>query len=99
MRIVNPNGGETSPHFYVGTCKGNQAPKHVTAEGVETRKVKLDKKPVTMFNSSKSAEYIYIKQGENWLYVKDKSIFNLDSLESAPVTRSAEGQATANVEA
>lgn len=97
MRFSNPNN-ETAP-FYAGTCKGNQAPKHVTSEGVETRKVKIDKKPATMFNSPKSAEYIYIKQGENWLYVKDKSIFELDSLATEPVKRSAEGVKSDTVEA
>jgi len=94
MRIANPiDGGQP---FYAGKCKNNQAPKHVEAQG-EKRKAKLDKKPITMFDSPKSAEYIYIKQGENWLYVKDKSIFGLDSLESVPVTRSAEGQPVAEV--
>ena len=97
MRIANPNNAEHP--FYAGTCKGNQAPKHVTADGVPTRKAKLDKKPITMFDSPKSAEYVYIKQGDNWLYVKDKSIFALETLETVPVTRSSEGQPSADVAA
>ena len=94
MRIANPTNADQP--FYAGKCKNNTAPKHVEAQG-EARKVKLDKKPATMFNSPKSAEYIYIKQGDNWLYVKDKSIFGLDSLETVPVTRSSEGQAVTEV--
>ena len=85
MRIANPNN-ETS-HFYAGKCKGNQAPKHVTAIG-ESKKVKLDKKPATMFDSPKT-DYIYIKVGSDWLWVKDKSIFQLDTLVPMPVTRTA----------
>ena len=95
MRIANPNN-ETTP-FYAGKCKANTAPKHVTELG-ERKKIKLDKKPATMFDSPKTAEYIYIKQGESWLYVKDKSIFALDELTSVAVTRSPEGQAESTIE-
>lgn len=96
MRIFNPN--DTAMPFYAGKCKGNAAPKHVTEQGV-TKKVKFDKKAATMFDSPKTAEYIYIKQGENWLFVKNKAIFALDTLTTVAVTRSPEGQAEVNVEA
>ncbi len=89
MRIQNPND-EATP-FYAGKCKNNTAPKHVEAEGVK-KNVKLDKTKAVMFDSPKTAEYIYIKVGEDWLYVKDKTIFGLDTLTSVPVTRSAEGE-------
>lgn len=95
MRIANPNNAEQP--FYAGKCKNNAAPKHVTSG--ESKKVKLGGKSATMFDSPKSAEYIYVKQGDNWLYVKDKSIFGLDNLEVVPVTRSAAGEAEASVEA
>lgn len=94
MRIANPNDA-TQP-FYAGKCKNDTAPKHVTTG--ESKKIKLDGKNAVMYDSPKSAEYIYIRQGEKWLYVKDKSIFALDNLEVVPVTRSAEGQPAANVE-
>lgn len=84
MRIINPSN-DTTP-FYVGNCKGNVAPKHVSAEGVETRKVKIDKQPAQAFNSPKT-DYIYIKMGENWLWVKDKSIFELSSLTTTKIVR------------
>jgi hypothetical protein len=84
MRIINPSN-DTTP-FYVGNCKGNQAPKHVSAEGVETRKIKIDKQPALAVNSPKT-EYIYIKIGENWLWVKDKSIFELTNLTTTKIVR------------
>ena len=93
MRIANPNSD--SP-FYAGKCKANTPPKHVQEQG-QTKKVKLDKKSATMFDSPKTAEYIYLKVGDNWLYVKDKSIFALDELNTVPVTRSKEGQPEAEV--
>ena len=83
MRIANPN--DTTSHFYAGKCKGNLAPKHVATDG-EQKKVKLDNKSAIMFDSPKT-KYIYIKQGENWLWVKDKSIFALDTLTPVAVTR------------
>lgn len=89
MRIANPIN-ETS-HFYAGKCKGNTAPKHVTLIG-ESRKIKLEGKNATMYNSPKS-DYIYIKQGDVWLWVKDKSIFELESLTAVPVTRTAKAVA------
>src|SRR6185369_6875115 len=95
MRIANPNS-ETQPFFYAGKCKNNTAPKHVEAEGAQ-KKAKFDKQKAVMFDSPKTAEYIYIKVGENWLYVKDKTIFGLDALTSVPVTRSPEGQSEASV--
>lgn len=84
MRIINPTN-DTNP-FYVGNCKGNVAPKHVSAEGVETRKVKIDKQPAQMYNSPKT-DYIYVKFGENWLWVKDKSIFELSTLATTKIVR------------
>ena len=86
MRIENPNNN--NQHFYAGKCKGNEAPKHVTEVG-EKRKVKIDKKPAIMFDSPKSKDYIYIKVGSDWLWVKDKSVFQLDTLTTMPVTRVA----------
>lgn len=88
MRIANPTN-ETQ-HFYAGKCKGNLAPKHVTTVG-EQKEVKLDNKTAIMFDSPKS-DYIYIKQGENWLWVKDKSIFTLDVLTPVAVTRTAKAE-------
>lgn len=63
--------------------------RYIGSRNWETRKVKLDKKAATMFDSPGSKDYIYIKQGENWLFVKDKSIFSLDTLTTMPVTRTA----------
>lgn len=94
MRIANPNN-ETS-HFYAGKCKGNNAPKHVTAVG-ESRKVKLDNKTATMFDSPKT-DYIYIKVGDQWMWVKDKSIFALETLTSVPVTRTAKAESEGQTE-
>ena len=85
MRITNPNN--TTSHFYAGKCKGNAAPKHVALIG-EQKKVVLDKKKATMFDSPKS-DYIYIKVGGDWLWVKDKAIFALDTLTPMAVTRTA----------
>lgn len=93
MRITNDNNIETP--FYVGTCKNNNAPKHIAGDNVETKKVKLDKKAATMFNSPKT-EYIYIKHGESWLWVKDKSIFGQDSLTTTKITRKPNFNSVAN---
>lgn len=93
MRI-NTNAIEGG-HFYAGKCKGNTAPKHVTGYGVERKKVKLDGKSATMFDSPKT-DYIYIKSGDNWLWVKDKSILGLDDLNSMPVTRATKPVAEAD---
>jgi hypothetical protein len=97
MRIANPI--VDGQPIYVGKCKGNAAPKHVSAEGVEKQSVKLDGKKATIFNSPKSAEYLYMKVGDNWLYVKDKSIFGQTELKTVAVTRSPEGQPEGQVEA
>jgi len=86
MRINNPIN--PNQHFYAGKCKGNEAPKHVTVLG-EAKKVTLDKKKATMFDSPKSPKYIYIKCGSEWLWVEDKSIFSLEALTTMPVTRTA----------
>jgi hypothetical protein len=92
MRIANTMNEGT--FFYAGKCKGNTAPKHVEAVG-ERAKVKLDGKSGTMFDSPKS-DYIYLKVGENWLWIKDKAIFSQTDLKTMPVTRVAkpEGETT-----
>jgi hypothetical protein len=91
MRFQNPSNVDAP--FYAGKCKNNEAPKHVETAEAKTKKVTVDKTKAVMFDSPKSAEYIYLKVGENWLYVKDKSIFEQDKLVSVPVTRSAAGKA------
>jgi len=90
MRVTNPNN-ETS-YIYVGKCKGNTAPKHVERDGI-SKVVKLDGKKATMFDSPKSKDYIYVKVGSDWMWIKDKGAFALDTLATIPVTRVAKAEA------
>lgn len=76
MRLVNDKNTE-SP-FYVGNCKANTPPKHVVAEGVPTREVTINGTAATLYQSPKSPDYIYIKHGDNWLWVKDASLYTTD---------------------
>lgn len=76
MRLVNDKNAE-SP-FYVGNCKANTPPKHVVAEGVPTREVTINGTAATLYQSPKSPEYIYIKHGDQWLWVKDASLYTTD---------------------
>lgn len=89
MRITNPNADNAT--FYAGTCKNNAAPKHVTADGTARKDITIDGKKATMFDSPGSKKYIYIQTGTkkdtNWLYIEDKSVFQLDELTSTKVTR------------
>jgi hypothetical protein len=78
MRLVNDKNAE-SP-FYVGNCKANTPPKHVVAEGVPTREVTINGTAATLYQSPKSPEYVYIKHGENWLWVKDASMYTTDQV-------------------
>lgn len=78
MRLVNEANAEIP--FYVGNCKNNTPPKHVAvegkiAEGTETREVTIAGEKATLIKSPKSAEYIYIKRGDKWEWVKDASMF------------------------
>lgn len=86
MKLVNTT--DPNSPFYVGKCKNNTPPKHVTiTEGenaAESKEItiisKADGKDVTtkgtMYKSKKSAEYIYLKVGENWLWIKDSTAFD-----------------------
>lgn len=76
MRLVNDKNTE-SP-FYVGNCKANTPPKHVVAEGVPTREVMINSTAATLYQSPKSPDYIYIKHGDQWLWVKDASLYTTD---------------------
>lgn len=96
MRVTNPDNNEQ--FIYVGKCKGNQAPKHVTEQG-EKKAIKLDGKKATMFDSPKSKDYIYIKVGSDWLWVKNKAVFSMDSFTTQPVTRAASAKPETEAEA
>lgn len=79
MRLVNDKNAETP--FYVGNCKNNTPPKHVAvegkiAEGTETKEVTIAGEKATLIKSPKSADYIYVKRGDKWEWVKDASMFD-----------------------
>jgi hypothetical protein len=103
MRLVNEANAETP--FYVGNCKNNTPPKHVAVEGkitegTETREVTIAGEAATLIKSPKSAEYIYIKRGDKWEYVKDASLFTggqttfneVPKAEPKPKAEKAEGE-------
>lgn len=75
MRLVNDANAE-SP-FYVGNCKANTPPKHVTAaEGTTKKEVTINGEKATLIQSQKSPDYVYIQLGDKWLWVKDATMFS-----------------------
>lgn len=82
MRIENTQN--TSSPYYVGKCKNNIFPKHVT-NGVK-KVVKLGKNRVTLWDSPKT-DYVYIQNGDQMLWVKDKSILNEPALATTKIAR------------
>ena len=90
MRLVNNANAETP--FYVGNCKNNTPPKHVAAEGkiseaAETKEVTIAGEKATLIKSAKSADYIYVKRGDKWEWVKDPSMFSTDQTEFVEVPK------------
>lgn len=97
MRLQFANNPE-APLFYVGNCKANTFPKHVTAEGAERKKItilsagegdnaKQVKTTGFLINSPKTAEYVYLEVGNRRLWVKDKSIMEGDTFTAMKIVR------------
>lgn len=99
MRLVNDANAE-SP-FYVGNCKANTPPKHVTAtEGTTKKSVTINGEAAELIQSAKSPDYVYIKQGEKWLWVKDASMFtgNQTSFVNVPAAEKPKKEPKAKAE-
>lgn len=71
---MKAQGNEKS--YYVGKCKNNLNPKHVTKEGSTEVTVELDNQDITLLYNGNKSRYVYFNLGGQWMWVEDADILS-----------------------